>query len=262
MKVKQSSFAGMFYPQKQEDIISLIEYFNSLNDSRDVNCKDIKAMIVPHAGYIYSGYSANLAYKRLSTQDIKTVVVIGPSHRVYFDGISVAKYDSYQTPFGELPIDTEFIKQLENNFDIHFYPKAHQEHSTEVQMPFIKYYMPNVSVVELVYANIDAIQLSKIIEFCMKDDVVVVISSDLSHFYDIYKAKELDSICLKAIDSLDVGILNQGCEACGKLGIEALLLYAKQYDLVSYILDYRTSADVTKDKSEVVGYTSALFCKE
>jgi len=261
MKRKKSSFAGMFYPNTQEDIVKMIEYFNTI-DSNSIGCQDIKAMIVPHAGYIYSGYSANLAYKRLSTQDIKTVVVIGPSHRVYFDGVSVAKYDVYETPFGDLSVDDTLIKGLESSLDIGFYPKAHQEHSTEVQMPFIKYYMPEVNVVELVYANIDAKRLSEIISFCMQESIAVVISSDLSHFYDIDKANRLDSICIKAIDDLDVDMLNQGCEACGKLGIEALLIYAKKVDLKSHILDYRTSADVTKDTKEVVGYLSALFCKE
>jgi len=261
MRIKKSYVAGMFYPNDSKDITKMIEYFNSI-PSHDINCPNLQAMIVPHAGYIYSGFSANLAIKKLQHRDIKTVIVIGPSHKVYFEGISIADYDKYETPFGDLTIDTRLVDRLQREFNLPFYKEAHQEHSTEVQMPFVKYYLPNVKVVELVYSHIEASVLSKIMEFCFNDTTIGLISSDLSHFYDINKAKELDSICLKAIDLLDEELLHQGCEACGKLGIEALLLYAKKRGLVSHILDYRTSADITKDKREVVGYTSAIFCKE
>jgi len=264
MEVKKSYVAGMFYPNSASKIEQMITYFNSISPTdTDTKCSNIRAMIVPHAGYIYSGYSANLAFRELKNQDIKTLVVIGPSHKVYFDGISVAYYDQYETPFGDLVIDKKLISTLISNFDIHFYPKAHQEHSTEVQMPFIKYYLPNVKIVELVYSNVDTNKLAHMIDFCLQDDsVACVISSDLSHFYDIDKAKELDTICLKAISSLDEELLHQGCEACGKIGIEALLIHAKSNGLIPHILNYTTSADTTKDTKEVVGYMSALFCKE
>ena len=103
-------------------------------------------------------------------------------------------------------------------------------------------------------------QLEQIIQFALKDpQTFIIISTDLSHFYNQQKANTLDNLCLKAIDTLDLNIWDQGCEACGRVGVKAIINYAKNHDLNSKILDYRTSADRTKDTSRVVGYTSALF---
>jgi len=181
---------------------------------------------------------------------------------VYLKGTSISDYDQYETPFGALQIDHTLVNELKENFSLNFIPDAHHEHSTEVQMPFIKSYDPNASVVELVYGDEDPGNIAKIIEYLLQDpSVVVVISTDLSHYYDIDKAKKLDNICLDAVKNLDVGELHQGCEACGKIGVEAMLIVAKKDDLKSILLDYRTSADASGDKSSVVGYMSAAFIK-
>jgi len=140
---------------------------------------------------------------------------------------------------------------------------AHHGHSTEVQTPFIKTYEPDVSVVELVYGDEDPANLSKVIDYLLEDPkTAIVISTDLSHYYDIEKANRLDSVCLDAVKKLDESELHQGCEACGKIGVEAMLLSAKKRGLESILLDYRTSADASGDKSQVVGYMSAAFVEE
>jgi AmmeMemoRadiSam system protein B len=231
-------------------------------DIEKITCHT-SAFIVPHAGYIYSGFSANVAYRILALQDIDSAVVIGPSHRVYIDGISISDYDEYETPFGNLAIDTSLVADMKRMFDIPFISDLHKEHSTEVQMPLLKYYQPNIKVVEMVYSNILASRLSLMIDYILqKPKTALLISTDLSHFYDIHKAKILDSICLEAIDKLDVNRLKSGCEACGKLGVEAMIMSAKKANLTSKILDYRTSADSSGNEEEVVGYTSVAFCKE
>jgi AmmeMemoRadiSam system protein B len=190
----------------------------------------------------------------------KRIVVIGPSHRAYIDGISITDYDSYETPLGALKIDEALVEKLKRQFDLQFYPDAQFEHSTEVQMPFIKNYIPEASVVELVYGSVDPRILAKIINFLLDDpQTAIIISTDLSHYYDINKAKRLDSICLEAIEQLNTTSLHQGCEACGMIGVEALLLCAKEKGLKSILLDYRTSADASGDQSTVVGYMSAAF---
>jgi len=127
-------------------------------------------------------------------------------------------------------------------------------------MPFLKHYAPQLEVVELVYGAFDPKGLGKIVADLLDDpDNVVVISTDLSHFYSEEEAKRLDTICLTAIDREDPALLHQGCEACGIIGVEAMLIAAREKGLGVKLLDYRTSAWATKDTSNVVGYTSAVF---
>jgi AmmeMemoRadiSam system protein B len=190
-------------------------------------------------------------------------VVIGPSHRVYLKGTSVSDYDSYNTPLGVLPVDRTAVSELKQRFGLQFMPEAHQEHSTEVQMPFVKTYDPDAAVVELVYGDEDPARLAEVIDYLLADpETVVVISTDLSHYYDIKKAEHLDSICMDAVQKLDTVELHQGCEACGKIGVEAMLLTARKRGLKPILLDYRTSADASGDSSQVVGYMSAAFLGE
>lgn len=264
MSVREAAVAGQFYPSDPNEIVKLFEQYNKIVDE---NLKDKtvleqkpRAIIVPHAGYVYSAFTANIAYRLLKNTHAKKVVVIGPSHRVYLKGVSVADFDQFETPFGPLPIDRTLVSELKEKFRLSFVPDAHHEHSTEVQMPFIKAYDPNASVVELVYGDEKPHDLAKIIEYLLKDpSVVVVISTDLSHYYDINKAKELDTLCLNAVARLDINELHQGCEACGKIGVEAMLIVAKKENLKPLLLDYRTSADASGDESQVVGYMSAAF---
>ena len=264
MTIRKDAVAGQFYPNSATEIEKMIEHYNTILDEhlkgKDVLTLKPRAIIVPHAGYVYSAFTANFAFRLLANTNAKRVVVIGPSHRVYVGGVSVSDYDSYETPFGDLPIDKNLVKDIEERFGVVFAPKAHQEHSTEVQMPFVKRYDPDAQVVELVYGDEDPAHLAKVIDYLLNDpDTVVVISTDLSHYYDIEKANKLDNICLKAVSNLNPEKLHQGCEACGKIGVEAMLIAAKKHGLKSVLLDYRTSADASGDESQVVGYMSAAF---
>ncbi|WP_457749236.1 AmmeMemoRadiSam system protein B [Sulfurimonas sp.] len=266
MSIRKDAVAGQFYPASKEEIQKMFAHYNAIVDEsiKDESILDLKprAVIVPHAGYIYSAFTANIAFRLLKNSHAKRVVVIGPSHRVYLNGTSVAEYDSYETPLGNLPIDKQLADELIQKFGLHFQADAHAEHSTEVQMPFVKNYLPNTSVVELVYGNEDPNNLARVINYLLEDeDTVVVISTDLSHYYDIEKAKQLDTICLDAVANLNPQELHQGCEACGKIGVEAMLIAAKENGLKPTLLDYRTSADASGDKSQVVGYMSAAFTK-
>lgn len=264
MSIRKDAVAGQFYPVSKEEIQKMFAHYNKIIDEsiKDEAVLSLKprAVIVPHAGYVYSAFTANIAFRLLKNSHAKRVVVIGPSHRVYLNGTSVAEYDSYETPLGNLPIDKNLADELIEKFGLHFQADAHSEHSTEVQMPFVKNYLPNASVVELVYGNENPANLAKVINYLLKDeDTVVVISTDLSHYYDINKAKQLDTICLEAVVTLNQAELHQGCEACGIIGVEAILLAAKENGLKPTLLDYRTSADASGDDSQVVGYMSAAF---
>ena len=254
-----------WYGGSCEAVESYISHFNKIIDENvdaqkaaEIFSLTPKALIVPHAGWVYSGFTANFAYRIAQNTKPQTVAVIGPSHRFAFDGISVTLEDEYETPCGNLKIDTGLAKKLIEKFDVKNLEYVHVEHSTEVQMPFIKHYFNDVKVIELVYSNYSPLKLKEIIKFLIQNNVLVVISSDLSHYYDLKTANALDYNCLEAVNNLDVSQLEK-CEACGKIGIEALIISSKELNLTPFIVDYRTSADISGDEKQVVGYMSAIF---
>ena len=259
--IRRESVAGSFYPAHEEEIEKYFRYFIDVYDKHASLPKITpKAVIVPHAGYIYSGFTASIAYRLLQKSGIKKFVVIGPSHRVAFRGSSMCPFESYATPFGALAPDKALFNALKERFDLPCYPQAHAEHSTEVQFPFIKYFIPDAKIVEIVYSDENPANVAKIIEFVLEQEGYgVIISTDLSHFYTQKEAQKLDAICAEAVERLDTALLHRGCEACGKIGVEAMLLAAKKLHLVPHLLDYRTSADASGDTSRVVGYLSAAF---
>jgi len=266
MKSRQSAVAGMFYPASCKEIEQYIDHFNQALDEADyIPPTDFvpRALIAPHAGYVYSGFTANVAYKTaaLNSTDIKRIIIIGPSHKVFINGASVALYESYESPCGDLRIDLPFSTGLENNVDfLQFQPDAHREHSTEVQVPFIRHYFGKIDIVEIVYGQVDYLPVSQLIDTLLEDkNNFIVISTDLSHFHDINKAREHDNVCIKGIADLDLEQFDHGCEACGIIGVKAIVNSARSHRLTSRILDYRTSADTSGDESRVVGYASSLI---
>ncbi len=256
---------GQFYPKNCSEIEKMIQKWNRILDEKLSDKKLLKevprAIIVPHAGYIYSGFTANFAYRLLANSKAKRVIVIGPSHRVYIDGLSGSTQEYYETPCQDLEIDIEYLEKIKKHFPIGFSQKAHStEHSTETQMPLIKHYLPHAKVIEFIYGKADYRKIAKLIKDLLKDrDNVVVISTDLSHFYTLDNAKKLDNICLNGMLKKDISILDKGCEACGMIGVKAMLQVADEVDLTVDLLDYRTSADASGDESSVVGYVSAYL---
>ena len=260
MSIRKSFVSGVFYPDSCEEVLHYIRYFNT-NLPQELPSATPYALIVPHAGYIYSGHTANIAYALASKRkNIKRVIVIGPSHKVALRGASIALFDTYQTPCAKLAIDLELSTALEQKYDfLNFTPSAHEEHSTEVQMPFIEYHLPEAKVLEIVYGEIDASLLSSLIDALLIDpDNLIVISSDLSHFHSLEEAKRLDDCCVQAIKKMEpLGFSD--CEACGLTGIKALVQSAQKRALRAHFLDYRTSFERTKDATRVVGYCSFIF---
>jgi len=260
MDRRKMSVAGTFYPDNCESIKAMIKEFNEKKKKHALDFHP-KAMISPHAGYVFSGFTANAAYRLINTSGIKRVVVIGPSHRVYIKGASISYHDRYETPCGDMEIDKHYSKVLAKRYNyIHFKEALHAEHSTETQMPFVQHYFPDAKVVEIVYGEIDSKMMVPMVEEILKDsETFLVISTDLSHFYTQEKANALDEICLRAVKALDFEATKKGCEACGLIGVKALLEAAHNNNYKSELIDYRTSADASGDNSRVVGYMSALI---
>jgi len=257
MSSRTMSVAGTFYPDSCSEIERYISKFNSIKIDTPKPKFQPKAIISPHAGYIYSGFTANQVYKIVAKEKFKRVVVIGPSHHFYLKGASVALYDNYATPCGNLEIDLEYSKKLIEEYKLLIHiDNMHHEHSTEVQMPFIKHYLPDSKVVEIVYGDIDYKELVPIIKKILDEaDTLLVISTDLSHFHNLAEANRIDNLCIKGVENLDISILNSGCEACGLIGVKAIVSVAKE----SQIIDYRTSYDASGDSQRVVGYLSAVL---
>lgn len=255
---RQMSVAGSFYPASCEELQRTIQNFAI--DTTDKKQR-VRALVAPHAGYIYSGQSAALAYSRVATTKVKRVVVIGPSHRVAFEGASVGLHESCITPCAELPVDLDCAHALIDNYDcLGFNPAAHSEHSTETQFPLIHHYLGIVPVVEIVYAYTTAGELLPIVEHLLADDeTLLVISTDLSHFHQRDEAEQIDAICCRALRKLQSSLLANGGEACGMLGLTALIDAAARLMLHSELTDYRTSFDASGDAQRVVGYLSGLI---
>ena len=259
MKIRQSAVSGTFYPNECDEIQHYIAHFNEATPKTGLDITP-RALIVPHAGYIYSGYTANLAYNASKNSDIKRVIVIGPSHRVYLEGASIALYDAFQTPCKDIAIDLDYSLKLKEQYAfLNFTPQAHSEHSTETQMPFIAHYFQDAKVIEIVYGKLAHEPLSELINTLLKDvQNLVVISTDLSHFHTQEVANAKDKNCIEAINHLDIQSLEQ-CEACGIIGVKAIVQSAKKLGLEPHFLDYRTSFERTKDASRVVGYASFVL---
>jgi AmmeMemoRadiSam system protein B len=262
MSERKLAVSGQFYPNDKQELNRYIDHFDKVLDENNITIDttfDTRAIIVPHAGYIYSGFTANIAYKYIP-KSVENIIVIGPSHKFAFDGASVALYDSYPTPFGSLSINKELSQNLIEKYDfLDFYDEVHSEHSTETQFPFIKYYQSEKKVVEIVYSRCQYEKIAQIIKYLLEDKKnFIIISTDLSHFYSIDEAKKKDSQCLEAIAQNDIGKFTSECEACGIIGVKALIKVTSQLQYRTKLLDYRTSADISGDTKSVVGYTSFL----
>ena len=263
--LRKASVRGTFYPNScrkiKEQIAEFNQTFKHYIIKKEIRSIHPRALLVPHAGYVYSGFTANFAYRFLDTLKPKRIIIIGPSHHVHFKGVSGSFYEGFETPCGKIEVDSPYLFALAQKFNIGFQKKAHEnEHSTEVQLPFIKHYFPHTPVIELIYGEMYSQELANIIVALLQNsDNIVLISSDLSHFYPLDKANQLDNICLSAVSTLNNSTLHKGCEACGLLGVDAMLQASKRLKLKSKLLDYRTSAEAYGDKKSVVGYLSAMF---
>jgi AmmeMemoRadiSam system protein B/AmmeMemoRadiSam system protein A len=272
-EIREPAVAGAFYPDKPEVLSRDVKKYLE-NSKKEKIEGDIVALISPHAGYMYSGQVAAYAYKLVEGRAFDSVVVVAPSHRVLFKGASLYDRGGYRTPLGVVPIDTELSKKMmERRKEIQFLPEAHsQEHSLEVQIPFLQVVLKTFNLIPIVmepYWSWETCQsvASAIAETVKGKRVLLVASTDLSHFYTYNIAVELDKIFLNHIERFDVEGLNRDLknnrtEACGGGPVITIMLAAKMLGANhGKVLKYANSGDVTGDRSRVVGYAAAVFYK-
>jgi AmmeMemoRadiSam system protein B len=221
-----------------------------------------KALIVPHAGYVYSGSVAAHAYVTLEPgkETVERVVLVGPSHHVPFDGLAVPGHTAFETPLGRVPIDAGARRKLlelrlaQARDDAH-----HWEHSLEVQLPFLQEVLNRFSLLPIAVGRATPEQVGEALEALWGgDETVVVISSDLSHYYDYHTAKRMDSATARAIEALEPKDLDYE-DACGRIGVQGLLQTARRHSLLGQTLDLRSSGDTAGGRDEVVGYGAWAF---
>jgi AmmeMemoRadiSam system protein B len=221
-----------------------------------------KALIVPHAGYMYSGPVAARAYATLEpgADVVERIVLIGPSHRVRFDGIAVSNSSAFETPLGRTPIDEPLRRQVLAFPFAHALEDAHRwEHSIEVQLPFLQVVLDSFSLLPLAVGRATPAEVRSALDACWGgDETVIIISSDLSHYHAYETAKRMDAATAEAIASLAPERIHDD-DACGRIGIQALLEAARQRSLVPRTLDLRSSGDTAGGRDEVVGYGAWAF---
>ena len=259
--IRQPAVANMFYPGDPHELDNMVEGF--LSKITPSLSTSPKAIIAPHAGYIYSGPIAASVYAELikSAHTIKRVVILGPSHRVAFYGLAVSDADFYHTPLGDIPLDKTTIQDLISQNIVTLFNQAHQmEHSLEVHLPFLqKIYDNNISIVPIVVGDASTQEVSQCIEAVWGGtETLIVISSDLSHYHPYNEARQLDKDTCTAIEEYNIDALHSE-NACGYIPIKGLLHYAKKLHLKAKTLDCRNSGDTAGSKDQVVGYGAYAF---
>ncbi|MDD3149287.1 MAG: AmmeMemoRadiSam system protein B [Candidatus Gastranaerophilales bacterium] len=260
---REAVFEDMFYPADKKELSDLIScYLNKSSLPYDIKPK---ALIVPHAGYIYSGIVAasGYAYLKKFSNDFKKVIIIGPSHSVTFTGAALTSSDYWNTPLGKVEIDKDINSKLLEIEGVKVLEQGHsQEHSIEVQVPFLQKTLDNFKIVPIsVSMNSETIISSIIEKFWDDDEVVFIISSDLSHYHKYEEAKKIDLTTANLIESMQYESLT-GEYSCGFYGIRGLLRFTRKKNIDPIRLSLKNSADTQGDKSQVVGYGCWIFNKK
>jgi len=271
-EVKTPNVAGQFYPSDPKQLSQMIDGF--MNAAKVEDIPNIIALVSPHAGYEFSGPVAAYGYKAIKGRNYKTVVVLAPSHYVGFRGMSVWLSGKFRTPLGDIPVDSQFVSQLiAANPQVSFVAEAFQkEHSLEAQLPFLQKVLPNFQIVPIIMGQpsyqdcqVFARELAKITG--SRNDVLVVASTDLSHFHVSSEAETIDRKTISYLKNSDASGLWQNSSPsdpgmCGLVPVVTTLLYAQARGENNIrILKYSHSGMVTGDMDRVVGYVSAVINK-
>lgn len=267
VKVRKPVYAGSFYPEDVETLrFAVSQYMNSA----EVNCGRcrLKAVISPHAGYIYSGYTAGYSYKIVQqcTKRFKETVkvfLLGPCHKMQVQGVAVSGAQTWHIPFGAVKVSDvarDLVKNEELCCDA---DQAHlQEHSLEVQLPFVHIALSGheYEIIPILYSDSNYKTVAGVINKYLDDNSIIVVSTDLSHYqpYDI--ATEKDQKTIDAILNLDGEAFIEDGDACGKMPVLLLIELARMNKWKVKLAHYSNSGDTVGDKSAVVGYASIYFC--
>jgi AmmeMemoRadiSam system protein B len=271
-QIRKPAVAGYFYPADASKLKDEVEVLLQITAGEKLTGK-LYGIVSPHAGYIYSGKTAAFGFNLLDKNKVKTVIILSPSHREYFPGVSVYSGDAYQTPLGTVSVNKKVADLLTSDSKTIFKGmEGHtQEHAVEVQIPFLQMVLGDFEIVPVVMGDQGKLYIDELADKlaeAVDDNTVVVSSSDLSHYYSGNVASQMDSIVEHDINSFNYAGLMENidagrCEACGAGTIIAMMKSADKLNYKKSKVLYRCdSGDTTGDKNEVVGYLSAVIYGE
>lgn len=273
MVTRPAAVAGSFYPghraqleRELDELLAGATYVRRPDEKPDSDrgrsapqSDAVKAIMVPHAGYVYSGSTAAPAYELVRDRAITRVVVLGPTHRVGIRGMALAGADAFDTPIGSVPVDAGLTRIAQSVPMVVTRPDVHaQEHSLEVQLPFIKTVLPQASVLPVAVGDALPEEVRALLEAVWGGaETLIVVSSDLSHYHPYDQARSLDAATIAKITSLDATVAPN--RACGCFALNGLLVAGAEHHLRPTLLAARNSGDTAGDKGRVVGYASFAF---
>ena len=257
---RPAAVAGFFYPGDPAALAA--EVASYLAAARGDGAKPApKAIIAPHAGYIYSGPIAASVYARLAPLRgrVRRVVLAGPAHRVYVAGAAIPNVDAFSSPLGAVRLDRAALEAIGKLAFVEVSDRAHaQEHSLEVHLPFLQSVLGDFSLVPVVVGDASPDEMGALFDRVWGgDETLVVVSSDLSHYLPYRAAQDRDTRTAQAIVGLEARLIPD--EACGAAPINGLLRAARARNLAAELVDLRNSGDTAGDRSRVVGYGAFAF---
>ena len=259
-KIRPPAVAGRFYPADPVALRQLITEL--LAQAPPATGPAPKALIAPHAGYLYSGPIAASAYAQLipARDQIKRIVLFGPSHYVALTGLAATSAEAFATPLGIVPVDLEAVRKVRLLSQVRELDEAHaREHSLEVQLPFLQFVLGDFKLVPLAVGDATPEDISQVLDALWGGpETRFVVSSDLSHYYDFKTARRLDRATAKAIEALKPAGIGEE-RACGRMPIRGLLESARRHGLRARTVDLRNSGDTAGPRDRVVGYGAFVF---
>jgi len=260
MTVRKPAVAGSFYPAQPDRLRRQIEEL--LAEAEPAPKITPKALIAPHAGYIYSGLPAATAFATLrdSAQTFARIVLIGPAHYVAIRGVALPTSDAFETPLGRVPVDHDALNEITGLPFVSVNDAAHvPEHALEVELPFLQIVLPSFSLLPLVVGDATAQEVAQVLaQLWSGPETLLVISSDLSHYHSYETARRLDATTAASIENADWASLGPG-QACGHLPIAGLLIEANRRNLKARRLSLCNSGDTAGTRNQVVGYGAWIF---
>jgi AmmeMemoRadiSam system protein B len=256
--MREPAVAGTFYPGDADELLKMVQRL--LKEAGEAKLEGrLRGLVVPHAGYEYSGPVAACGYRLLQKQGFEKAIIIGPSHYATFYGACEAGADFWKTPLGAVKAVSAAARAKAM---ISVYPEVHaHEHCLEVQLPFLQAITGKFEVWPVLCGMLDPAELAEVVARETDGGTVVIASSDLSHYNAYERAVKIDATANEAVPALDIKRFEKEGDACGKSAILALMHLAKKKGWKGKLVDYRNSGDTAGPKSEVVGYGCYAFCE-
>jgi AmmeMemoRadiSam system protein B len=257
--VRTPAVAGAFYPAGRGRLEGDVRGYLAAAEPVEIGFH-LRILVVPHAGYVYSGPVAATGYRLLLDRtSLHRIVMLGPSHYVWFSGLALPGVDYLETPLGDVAVDAPGAAEVLRSPLVVGSPAAHErEHSLEVQLPFLQIVAPGTPVVPMLTGDVDPVDVADVVDLLLDDETLLLISSDLSHYHDYETARRLDAETVRSIERFDSGALERE-SACGRTGIQAALHIADRRGYRMQTLDLRSSGDTAGPHDRVVGYGTFAF---